>query len=159
MAAPLGNEYWKKRKVSGRTKIIKTAQELWELACDYFQRCDDNPWHRTDFKGKDAQKVLIPTARPYTWSGFNDYCFERVGLTKLEHYKVNLDGRYKEFVDVIARINNIMITQKMEGAIVGAFNPNIIARDLGLTERRDYEVRTPEPIRFVPAKKRDDEKN
>ncbi len=47
------------------------------------------------------------------------------------------NAKHPGFLEVIARIENIMYAQKFEGAAVGAFNGNIIARDLGLKEQTD----------------------
>ena len=46
----------------------------------------------------------------------------------------------KGFIDIITRIEEIIETQQFEGASVGVFNANIIARKLGLVERQQQEV-------------------
>ena len=38
---------------------------------------------------------------------------------------------------IIARIESVIETQQLEGATVGAFNANIIARKLGLAEKQE----------------------
>jgi hypothetical protein len=43
----------------------------------------------------------------------------------------------KDFSEVIHAIEEIIRTQKFEGAAVGAFNANIIARDLGMVDKKD----------------------
>ena len=44
------------------------------------------------------------------------------------------------FSDVICEAENIMFTQKFEGASADLLNQNIIARDLGLKEKTDIEL-------------------
>jgi hypothetical protein len=39
-----------------------------------------------------------------------------------------------------------MFAQKFEGAAVGAFNSNIIARDLGLIDRTELKVTEEQPL-------------
>lgn len=84
-----------------------------------------------DYKGKDADPVTMYKMRAYTWSGL--YTF--LDVYDLREYKTNPE--YKDFSPVITRIENILRTQKFEGAAAGLLNPNIIARDLGLVDRAD----------------------
>ena len=143
MAAPKNNKYWENRKKHGREKAIKTPKELWDLACDYFQWCDENPLYSYEpiKSGKNAGKLLpFPLGRPYTWSGLDDYLYSKGVIKSLDQYKENRDDRYKDFVDIITRIEKIIYTQKFEGASVGIFNSNIIARDLGLTDKKELEM-------------------
>jgi hypothetical protein len=43
---------------------------------------------------------------------------------------------HKEFHGVVTRVKDIIYTQKFEGASAGLLNPNIIARDLGLADKK-----------------------
>jgi len=42
-------------------------------------------------------------------------------------------------VEVIRAINAIMYTNKFDGASCGLYNANIIARDLGLADKKDVK--------------------
>ncbi len=137
MAAEEGNDYWTRRKKDGAPKKVETPIELWEAACDYFKECDDNPWKKTDFKGKDAKKVQIPTQTPYTWDGLERHVHEVCGLVRLDDYKTNKDGRYDDYADVIHVLRKIINSQQLVGSLVGAFNSNMVARMLGLVEKSD----------------------
>lgn len=128
MAAPLGNEFWKRRTKHGRDKLFSKPEVLWEAAQEYFQWCFDNPLIEIDFVGKDATQVQKPKIRAFTWSGLELY----LDIDSLREYKSNPD--YKEFSQIITRIEKIMYTQKFEGAAAGLLNPNIIARDLRLND-------------------------
>ena len=79
--------------------------------------------------------IGLPTVRPFTLSGLQLY----IGCN--DHYfsqfKKNLDEDEEDFTSVITRIEKTIYTQKFEGAVVGAFNANIIARDLGLSDKTD----------------------
>ena len=55
-----------------------------------------------------------------------------MGICDLEHYKTK-----EEFSEVLTHIDNIMKAQKFEGATVGIFKENIIARELGLKDSSD----------------------
>lgn len=130
MAAPAGNEFWKQRAKHGRDKIFSTPEILWESACEYFEWCSDNPWVQQNWVGKDGDEVERKLTRPFTLSGLCVFldCEERT----LRNYGVLEE--YKDFFPVFTRIEQIIRTQKFEGAAVGLFNANIIARDLGLSD-------------------------
>lgn len=129
------NQLWKLRSKHGRDKLFATPELLWEAACEYFKWCDDNPWIKKEaIKSGDLAGTTmdIPTQRPYTLTGFCLYCnaseewwrnFKRAGCS--------------DFLGVISEIESVIETQQFEGASVGAFNANIIARKLGLSDKQE----------------------
>ena len=133
MSAPIGNRFWEQRSKHGRSKRFETPEELWEEACEYFKWCEDNPLIEVDFKGKDAMEVHIPKMRAFTWDGLELF----IDMYSLRDYKTN--EKYKEFSQVIARIDKIIYNQKFTGAAAGFLNPNIIARDLGLADKKEVD--------------------
>ena len=58
----------------------------------------------------------------------------RIGLSE-SGYKAYRDR--EEFKWVTDAVDDIMFSQKFEGAAAGIFNPNIIARDLGLADKKE----------------------
>ena len=133
MAAPLNNQFWKLRSTHGRDLTFSTPEKLWESCCEYFEATDQRKWVKKDWVGKDAFEVKRETETPYTLTGL--FVFLDIVKQTWANY------REKEgFVDVIARVEQIIYTQKFEGASVGAFNANIIARDLGLKEQSEVAV-------------------
>lgn len=141
--------YWKKMRaaaydVLGLTpeendmrRAIKDPQQFWELACAYFQYCDDNPLYKNELvkSGKLAGKVIeIPIARPYQWAGFDRFLIEWGILGGSGHFRYNTDGLYGSYVPIIERIDQIMYSQKFENAVVNNYNATIISRDLKLAE-------------------------
>lgn len=149
MSAPTGNEFWKRRSKDGRDKEY-TKDALWEGACEFFQWCDDNPWKEKDWVGKDAVQVVRETPRPFTIKGLCIYL--DISEQTLNNYE-----KQEEYFGVVTRIKDIIHTQKFEGAAVGVYNSNIIARDLGLADKTDnkntntnYNVPlTPEDIKNI----------
>ena len=141
--------YWAWRAKVGQPKKIPTPQILWEAACEYFQMRDESPWEKEDFiRGGESAggKVYLNTAVPYTWCGLEDYLREKGLAAKLDDYRANKEGRYSEYADICTHIGQIIFDQKFTGAAVGAFNANIIARDLGLTEKTQNTVITEQPL-------------
>ena len=139
MAAPKGNQFWKLHSKHGRDTLFSTPDLMWEAACEYFQWCDDNPWRvvKNKTKGKIKEKEDSPTQRPYTLSGFLFY----IGANNGYWSEFKSSQKYEAFSEVVSRIENIIETQQLEGAIVGAFNPSLIARKLGLAEKQDSTIK------------------
>lgn len=134
----IANQFWKQRSKHGRDKLFETPELMWEAACEYFQWCDDNPWNKIEAaKAGDrfGEHVNIPVARPYTLHGLCLYLDCNTGYFR--DFKATLGPDQKGFSAVISKIEETIYTQKFEGAAVGAFNANIIARDLGLTDKKD----------------------
>jgi hypothetical protein len=52
-----------------------------------------------------------------------------------------LRAKGKEFSDVITHIEEIIKTQKFTYAAVNMFNANIIARDLGIKDNKEIEIK------------------
>lgn len=134
MAAPKGNKFWERRSKHGRDKIFASAELLWEAACEYFTYCDENPWVKKDWVGKDAIEVERETQTPYTLSGLCLYVGASESWWKNFRKGDNLDN---DFLSTITRIEDVIRTNKMEGAIVGVYNANIVSRDLGLQDNQE----------------------
>lgn len=130
----LSNQFWKNRTKHGRNKLFSSPDVLWEAAQEYFEWCDENPLNELDYRGKDAIPVVLPKMRAYTWEGLELY----LGISSLREYKTNPD--YKDFSQVITRIGKIIYAHKFEGAAAGMLNPNIIARDLSLVDKKEHNI-------------------
>lgn len=134
MAPPKGNQFWKLRSKHGRDKLFESPELLLQSAFEYFEWCDNNPWiaTKTSTTEKGTFHEEKPTQRPYSRMGW----FVYIGCSDswLKEFKKTASN---DFLIVIKEIENIIDTNQWEGASVGAFNANIIARTLGLKERVD----------------------
>ena len=148
MAAPKGNQYWQFAETTGRPKSYQ-PDELWEKAKQYFDWCIGSPWFKNEaIKGGEAAGTIvqIPTAKPFTLKGFT--LFAGISFQTFENY-----GKNKDFLEIVTRIRDICYTQKYEGAAVGVFNANLIARDLGIKEQIDQMItRSVKTIQIVGSK-------
>ncbi len=151
MAAPIGNKFWLLRSKHGRDKLLSDPIALWEAACEYFEWCEENPLTQQNWVGKDGDEVSKELSRPYTLTGLCVYldCDEKTLRN------CGKEDENKDLFPIYTRIEQIIRTQKFEGAAVGIFNANIIARDLGLSDKREVESkgerfvlieREPDPI-------------
>lgn len=140
MPAPKGNDFWTKRTKHGRKSIFQKPEVFWKVALEYFAWCQKNPWIKKEAikSGERAGQLIdIPTERPYTLAGLCIYM--NVGTHYLDQFKKSKTAEKDEgFSEIITRVEEIIRTQKFEGATVGAFNANIIARDLGLVDKKDH---------------------
>lgn len=131
MAAPKKNKYWQLRNKHGRDHAIDTAETLWESCVEYFQWCEDNPLYEE--KGFAFQGVVtresFPKMRAMTLTGLH------LWLEITENTWQNYKERGEDFLRVIKQAENIIYTQKFEGAAADMLNSNIIARDLGLSDK------------------------
>lgn len=137
---------WELRDCRFNMRKFKYASELWEAATFYFKWVDDNPWLQQDlvkYKGF-SNLAEIPQSRPYTLSGL---CFFLgVSESYFRVFKHNIREREAEgkawetdadFADTIEAIEQVIETQQLEGAMVGAFNYNIVRAKLGLVDKQD----------------------
>lgn len=141
MAAPEGNKFWQKRSKHGRDKLFSTPELLWEAACEYFEYTDSRKWKKKDWVGKDAEQITRESDTPYNISSLCLY----LDCSRQWWYNFK-EAKHEDFVYIITRIEEIIYSQKFEGASVGAFNANIIARDLGLKDSTETNLKVEQPL-------------
>ncbi len=157
MAAPKNNEFWKARTKHGRDKIFSSPEVLWDAAVEYFDWIENNPLYESEVvkTGKEAGKLLpVPVMRAMTIEGL---CIFLDVETKTFH---NYANEYKDFLQVSTRIKEIIRSQKFQGAAANLLNANIIARDLGLADKKDLSSSdgsmTPQPTIIVKEELKDE---
>lgn len=150
MAAPKGNQFWKLRSKHGRDKLFESPELLWESACEYFEWCDKNPLYEEVIEkvkvngiGDELRREQMPKMRPYTLHALCLYL--DCSTEYLRHFEEN-NLESEGFMPVITRIREIIYNQKFEGAVSGFFNANIIARDLGLADKKEVEAKIEQPL-------------
>lgn len=142
MPAPVGNKFWEMRSSHGRKPIFQTPEALEEACLEYFEWVEANPLHEAQAFAYQGAVKIEPVAkmRAMTVSGlciFLDISQEAFG-----------DYRKREgFSEVTRRADEIIRTQKFEGASAGLLNPSIIARDLGLADKSELSGPNGGPIR------------
>ncbi|WP_320906315.1 MULTISPECIES: terminase small subunit [Bacteroides] len=141
-----GNNFWKLRTKHGRDKIFSDAAVLLEEAYMYFDWCDRHPWEKVElvkYKG-DYNEADIPLGRPYTVEGLTYYL--GVSGSYFRSAKNNLKEKIEQgratsdevdLLEAIEMIEQAIRTQQIEGAAVGVFSANLVARINGLVDRQD----------------------
>lgn len=143
--APKGNQFWRARSSHGRKPTFETADALWDACVEYFQWVEDNPLEAaelTTYQG--ISKVeRVPKMRAMTITGL---CIFLDIATCTWRSWAERKAKDKDFLAVTTRVDEIIRTQKFEGASGGFLNPNIIARDLGLADITKHQGDPDNPI-------------
>lgn len=114
-----------------------TPEELLDKFNEYLDYMKDQSWFKTDAvkSGENAGQIInIPIKTPL---GRKSFCiFANISEQTLRNYASNEEA-YKNYFDLTTRILEIIDNNQIEGAMVGVYNPNIVARLNGLTEKVD----------------------
>lgn len=135
MPAPKGNKFWEARSSHGRKPKFKTAAPLWSACCQYFQWVEDNPLWENKVSQFQGSPVDMPVARMRAMTISGLCIFLDIDQSTWRSYRDK-----KGFSSVITRVEEIIYTQKFTGAAADLLNPNIIARDLGLSDKSQVQV-------------------
>jgi hypothetical protein len=130
-----GNQFWKARSKHGRDKIFATPGALRDAAEEYFEWIEQNPLREEKIFQYQGAIVdgSISKMRAMTITGL---CrFLHITLPTWEEYKKRNDFSY-----ITREIEEIIKDQKFAGAAADLLNANIIARDLGLSDKKEHEV-------------------
>ncbi len=113
--------------------------ELRQRAVDYFEYMRGKVWNRVEvLKGGIFAGTLyeVPTSCPLDLKGF--LLFAGFGARRWERYKNN-----EAYADVCEWVEMVIETQNFEGAAVGAYNANLIARRHRIADKTETTVTTP----------------
>jgi len=144
MPAPKGNQFWKARSSHGANPKFSDSKVLWKACCEYFQWVEDHPLEEGIVYQGEVMEKGNSLMRAMTESGlciFLDIC-----TSTWNNYKSNVD-----LMAVTTRAAEIIYNQKFAGASAGLLNANIIARDLGLADKKDNTITGPDggPIQLA----------
>jgi hypothetical protein len=136
MAAPKGNKFWLARSKHGREKIISCPKVLWESCCEYFEWVEANPLWENKVAQFQGCVVDMPVAkmRAMTLSGLCLF----LGINQ-ETWRQWRSSEDQDFIGVLREAEEVIYNQKFAGAAADLLNANIIARDLGLTDKSQLE--------------------
>lgn len=133
MGAPAGNRFWEKRSSHGRAPIFATPDALWEACCEYFAWVEENPLFESRPFAYQGVVVQEPVAKMRAMTLDGLCIFLDIAKRTWDAYRERDD-----FVPVCQRVEQIIRTQKFQGAAADLLNPSIIARDLGLADKSEF---------------------
>lgn len=135
-----GNRIWEARASSGPKPKFETAEALWQAACEYFAWCDETPLHEAKAFAYEGSVTVesLPRMRAMTMKGL--CLFIDVSEEAWRRWKLEGDEIHKPYlVEVMAKIEATIFQWKFEGAAAGLLNAAIIARELGLADKRELQ--------------------
>lgn len=132
MPATKGNQFWKLRSSHGRKPKFSNPEDLESACYAYFEQVEANPI-MVETSTKNGI-VKLARQRPFTVAGL--CVFLDISEDTWANYKKD-----KDLIGVTTRIDQVMRSQKFEGASAGIFNANIIARDLGLADKQEVKAK------------------
>ena len=153
-----GNKFWLARSSHGRNPIFKSPDELWNAACEYFEWVQTNPLYedKVNFHQGQAVHELVPKMRAMTIQALT-FFLDISDETWANYCKL------PDFIGITTQIKKVIYSQKFEGAAADMLNANIIARELGLSDKVQNEhtgangtVLTAPVFNFNPIKPKDD---
>ncbi|MEL6204113.1 MAG: terminase small subunit [Pseudomonadota bacterium] len=133
----LAGTSWRERRGVGRPRAYKTAEDLQEAVDSYFDWIEKTPLWELRTVGKELRRV--PKMRAPTLLGLCGF----IGMTT-ETWR-QYRGK-EEYSAVTTRTDELMRAWKFEGAAAELFHPNIIARDLGLSDKSEVTGKDGGPI-------------
>lgn len=120
----------------GRPPLYTNPDDLWTDAVDYFTWVEDNPLLE--------EKSVVVSGKLEKSHNEKMRVMSLCGLCVFLDISQNTYRNYRDkkpFLKVTRKIDNIIYNQKFEGASAGLLNANIIARDLGLAEKKDVDMK------------------
>lgn len=133
MAAPKGNRFWEARTKHGRDKKF-TADSLWSGCVEYFKWIEENPLNEEKlfcYQGEVVRDSVVKM-RAMTIKGLQ--YFLRLSDTTWQRYRTDED-----FSLITREAEQIIYDQKFQGASADLLNANIIARELGLADKKEVD--------------------
>ena len=127
------------RKVNiANPPLYETAEDLWQAALEYFKWNDEHPLitiKPTHHQG-EALNLILPRLRGMSIRALATH----MGIATKTWRK------YREkagFIDVCDMVEQVIYTQKLEGAMGDQLNSAVSIRDLGLKDQSEVVARTP----------------
>lgn len=127
---------------SGRNAAARyRPRALWQRAVEYFEFMRDREWQKAEAikgGGLAGSLVYLPTQTPLELRQFLTFA----GISRPDWRRYRTDP---DFADICDRIEMMIETQNIEGAMVGAYNGSFTARLLGLADKTEATVEVHQP--------------
>ena len=129
-----GNRVWLARSSHGAKPKFSNPDDLWAACTEYFEWVEDNPlWEAKAFAFQGLVTVeSLPKMRAMTIDGL--CVFLDIESRTWRGWREDR----ADLIPVITRVEEIIRDQKFAGASADLLNANIIARDLGLTDKKEH---------------------
>lgn len=133
MPAPKGNRFWEARSSHGANPKFAEASDLWDACLEYFEWVERNPLQEAKVVQSAGKPKIIAVDKMRAMTIGGLCVFLDISHDTWSYWRNNR----KDLSDVIARVDQIIRTQKFEGAAADLLNANIISRELGLADKKE----------------------
>ena len=116
-----------------KPRYIETPEKLYELFEQYTE--DTKRRVRTIPKATNKGVLYEEHVPPLTIDGFKTYCNKQGA--DINRYWYGIGEGFDVFVSIVTRIKEEIRNDQVEGALVGQYQQNIVARLNALTEKTD----------------------
>lgn len=137
-------------------KLKYTPAQLIEEFEAYIKDLQDNPIEiETEYKqlttkaDKQGKSIQVRKEKRYRPPKVYDFVCRWLGMSDSWWRLLPRKKNSREFLTVKKKIEQYCYDCKYDGAVIGLYNVNIIARDLGLTDKIEHEVNKTEQISFA----------
>lgn len=124
-----------------KDKSIPTVEKFWEYFNSYCEYVKENPKYENKVNLKTGDIVTVPREVPLTWVGFENWLSAQGVIKALNRYIYNYGGGFEDFQEAVKRMKSIIYEDKYNGATAGVFQHQIIARDLGLVDKKEVNAK------------------
>ena len=127
-----GNRFWEARSSCGANPKFEGPDQLWAACVEYFEWNTTSPLYEAkafSYEGKVTVEHL-PKMRAMTLGAL--CMFLDIDETTWRDWRASRP----DLSPVITRVEGMIYRQKFEGASADLLNSNIIARDLGLADKK-----------------------
>ena len=123
------------------TRIFHEPEEMYAQWIAYKEHLllEAKNWPKIQYVGKDGEKKTDYPILPMTQSGFEVFCYDRVGC--VEQYFKNKGGLYNDFVPICSRIVKERSDHQITGGMLNMFNPSITQRLNGLADKNETTIK------------------
>ena len=117
---------------------MKNKESLWDAACEYFDWVEKHPLWEDKSTVQQGVPVENNVAKMRAMTIHGLCLFLDIDQQTLANY--GSKAGYEDYFGVVGKIHSVIADQKFSGAAAGLLNANIIARDLGLTDKQSSEL-------------------
>lgn len=128
-----GNRFWEARSSAGPKPIFRDGDALWTACVEYFDWTAENPLYADQLVTFQGVATHEPVAKMRAMTIGGLCLFLDIDETTWRDWRVNRS----DLSPIITRAEAIIYQQKFTGAAADLLNPNIIARDLGLADKKE----------------------
>lgn len=133
--SPFGAEWWRSQ--------ARSAEDIRAACISYFDWCHDNPLYVDELVTFQGSATHEPVAKMRAMTNVGLCMHIGISRDTWSHWRATRE----DLREVIAWADDVVYRQKFEGAAAGLLSQAIVARDLGLADRRELTGADGGPIK------------